>query len=174
MGRTIDDDFLKSLVTTLDICNPRFRRCRHGYDPGEVDDFLMRVARDYETLRQRYFAIKSQLEKSKNQTGDESQSSTSPAEGKPTTQATEESLSGDRRVLTQLKETLAMFEAKQDLEQDIEKLRAEKEQLEGQIVAHHAYLSSLNELIDQARTQLRRLVDNATDLLEVVDADAKL
>ena len=64
-----------------------------------------------------------------------------------------------------------MFETKQDLEQEVAKLRNELEQLQDQIAARHAYLSSLNELIDRARDQLRRLVENATDLLEVVSDD---
>lgn len=170
VAHTIEDAFVKTLMTTLDICNHDFRRKRNGYDPQEVDEFLMRVAKDFEAIRQKYFAVKSELERLlAKPKADELQPAIETTVDKEGT--TYEPASGDHKVLTQLKEALSMFETKQDLEQEVAKLRNELEQLQDQIAARHAYLSSLNELIDRARDQLRRLVENATDLLEVVSDD---
>lgn len=48
-------------ITSMDISNKEFKKVIRGYDPDEVDDFLDKIAEDYETLYKENSSMKEKI-----------------------------------------------------------------------------------------------------------------
>ena len=147
-------------ITPLDIYQQEFKRVLRGIDPDEVEDFLERVADDYEQVLKENSTLKDRIESLEAQLA---------AGGRPdqtdgTDEAAREHASGIMREATKEADTL-IREARREADNIVRKAKDEAREIESRAVevANQAVRkepeTDVNELMENAKMeeiQLRR------------------
>lgn len=151
-------------ITPLDIYQKEFKRILRGVDPDEVEDFLERVADDYEEMIRENAALKERIESLEAQLGDKRAG----GQGDKGTATTEEASNIIREAKREADSVIR--EARKEADNIIRKARDEALETmpEARGIPQGADRREADLLLEEARTKASKLMEKAkTEELEL-------
>jgi cell division initiation protein len=145
-------------ITPLDIYQQEFKRVLRGFDPDEVEDFLERIADDYEQLIKENTALEEQIKSLEVQlaTGPEAEQ----------IDASEISTKEDASDIIRAAEREAdsvIREAKREADSIIAKAKDEARDIRRELgeTSDEAFRKQMDLLLEEARTKAKQLMEEA-------------